>query len=307
MAVNDRHADVTVAEEALRFGDFSSLVGVLNAGGRAAGGTAVIVLNAGLVHHAGPHRLHVQLARRLAVAGLASLRFDFSGVGDSPPRPDHLPIFQMVEREPVEAMDALQQRGWQRFILAGICSGAYSAFKVARNDARVVGAVLINAQDFAVDGADVETYAWTRRYWSRSIFRPRAWLNLLSGRSNYQRLFGALRTQLGGGQREAAASMRGVQAELAELLASRRVALLFVASQDDVSREYLELLLGEQRIRSGGDGDRLQVCLVPRSDHLFTLLEGQRLLVEAVGAWAQRLTKMPAEDADAILTQDVNE
>ena len=44
----------------------------------------VVLLNAGIVHRVGPNRMHVLLARALAAAGIPSLRFDMSGIGDSP-------------------------------------------------------------------------------------------------------------------------------------------------------------------------------------------------------------------------------
>ena len=49
-----------------------------------------LILNAGLVHRVGPHRMSVRIARELAAQGFASLRFDLSGVGDSEPRRDNL-------------------------------------------------------------------------------------------------------------------------------------------------------------------------------------------------------------------------
>ena len=43
---------------------------------------AFLLLNAGSVHHVGPNRLYVKIARRLASLGFVALRFDFAGVGD---------------------------------------------------------------------------------------------------------------------------------------------------------------------------------------------------------------------------------
>ena len=48
---------------------------------------AVILLNSGVMHRVGSSRISVKIAREISEKnGLASLRFDFSGVGDSPPR-----------------------------------------------------------------------------------------------------------------------------------------------------------------------------------------------------------------------------
>ena len=47
---------------------------------------AIILLNTGVEHHVGPHRLYVPLAREWAARGHLVLRFDLGGIGDSVPR-----------------------------------------------------------------------------------------------------------------------------------------------------------------------------------------------------------------------------
>ncbi len=42
-----------------------------------------VLVNAGMVAKSGPWRLYVEVARRLAHAGVATLRFDLGGIGDS--------------------------------------------------------------------------------------------------------------------------------------------------------------------------------------------------------------------------------
>ena len=82
-------------EEAVVFGATSSLVGVVTdpvVGARDKEDLpAIILLNAGIAHRVAPHRLYVNMARRFADMGFTVLRFDFSGVGDSPLRQDNLP------------------------------------------------------------------------------------------------------------------------------------------------------------------------------------------------------------------------
>ena len=53
--------------------------------------TGAVLLNAGLIHHIGPNRIYVKLARQIAALGIVALRFDLSGIGDSLPRSDSLP------------------------------------------------------------------------------------------------------------------------------------------------------------------------------------------------------------------------
>lgn len=279
-------------ERPLLFGPCAAQVGILNApvAKAGAGDLAVVFINAGLIHHVGPNRLHVQLARALAARGVASLRIDLSGIGDSAPRADHLSIYDLVRVEPREAMDALDGHGFQRYALVGICSGAYSAFHVACEDPRVAAAVMINPEELMVGeraGASDLSEAWARRYWTNSVFRPRAWLNLLSGRVNYRRLLDTLTRQFKASPPAAASDGSGsrdvLQSRMLEAVSARALQLLFLSSGDDVSREYLELVL-DRRTRERSSG-RIQRHVIEDCDHLFARLEDQRRLIEFLVPW----------------------
>ena len=161
-------------ESTLRFGLSRTLAGVLTEGEPLAGAPAVLFLNAGLLPHVGPNRLHVRLARRLAGAGLRSLRFDLSGIGDSGPRQNGLGRDESMIVETQEAMDALTAAcGVDRFILFGICAGADQAVRVALADTRVVGTVL-------VDGYSYQTVPHVLRYYFGRMARPHSWWNVVS-------------------------------------------------------------------------------------------------------------------------------
>jgi alpha/beta superfamily hydrolase len=276
-------------ERILAFGPQRSQVGVLTPA--ADGGTtgmAVIFINAGLIHHIGPHRLHVQAARALSGRGVASLRIDLSGIGDSAARADHLPIHELVRQEPIEAMDALAAEGFTRFALVGLCSGAYSAFHVACTDPRVMAAVMINPEDLSINSsADShdQSAAWARRYWTHSVFRPRAWLNLLSGRVNYRRLLETLARQFKGpAGSDAPGASGGLRADMLLAVRSRPLKLLFLSSVDDVSREYLDLILDGDTVSQAPEG-ALQRQVMDDCDHLFTRLQDQRRLVALLLDW----------------------
>lgn len=102
--------------------------------------TAWVLLNAGAIHRAGPFRLHVHLARRLAAAGFPTLRYDQPGIGDS---------LRPAERAPVELMRGVLDRlgeltGARRFVIGGICSAADAGWRLAVADPRVSGLVLLD-------------------------------------------------------------------------------------------------------------------------------------------------------------------
>ncbi len=114
----------------------------------------VIIPNAGGGHHVGPCNLHVCLARALADAGIASLRFDLRNLGDSVTGMP-LAVDQPYPREAWQdlstVLDELNARhGFSRFVVAGLCSGAFSGFQALNryltgdSQHRIALAVLIN-------------------------------------------------------------------------------------------------------------------------------------------------------------------
>jgi alpha-beta hydrolase superfamily lysophospholipase len=125
--------DQVVTERIVTFGDVG-LFGIVSQPGESAGGPTVIQFNAGLIDHVGPSRLWVDFARRWAAAGVRVLRFDLSGLGDSPTRPGQ----REDEMYPPEAFDDLSEvvavmapDGPGDVILTGLCSGGYHSIEGA--------------------------------------------------------------------------------------------------------------------------------------------------------------------------------
>jgi hypothetical protein len=277
-------------EEAILLGPHRSLVGVYTPAARRAApqgaGLAAVLLNAGLIHHVGPSRLYVRMARALAANGIAALRVDFSGIGDSSPRPDHLPANVLAAREPREILDDLARRGHDGFILCGVCSGAARAL-LAAGDPRVKGLVLINPEATA-DTAPADVSA--QFYLRRSLRNPRAWRNLLTGRVKYRELLAALARQasrfLSRGRRPP--GPRLIELFLKELDPALRRATPALLVLSDRHAALFRLL--------GDDAAQLQrypslrVELHPEADHLFmSSAQAQVALVQQICDWAQQL------------------
>ncbi|NLD99571.1 MAG: hypothetical protein GX640_06830 [Fibrobacter sp.] len=107
--------------------------------------TAVIFLNAGLIHRCGCFRLHTDLSRQLVRMGFSSLRFDLHGIGDSSHIRSSLPAESIFLQDIKEAIDFIgKEIGIEQIILFGFCSGADQAHITAVNDERVKGAILID-------------------------------------------------------------------------------------------------------------------------------------------------------------------
>lgn len=298
-------------EEVVRFGPSHALVAILARPDDArtdADRPAVVMLNAGLMHRVGPNRIYVKIARALARIGFTVLRFDFSGIGDSRPRSDHLPYLQSAPTEAKEAMDWLaMQHGHQRFVLMGHCSGAGFSYWVASQDERVIGAAIINFEG----GSEAWTEFDRRRKVSRQViedykrdtlFNRSRWAKVLSGRADYysiaRKLFKdvlwyriteyAFKVQYGVGRQriEKADSVEAkAQANLRRMV-ERGVSVMFIHSEGSTGQAQVQAALGDEieRLRNAS---KLNVVVVPQSDHLFTLLARQRLVTQVLTDWAQ--------------------
>ena len=189
---------MTFTESPQQFGADDHLFGILT---RPAGATTkptAILLNAGSIHHVGPHRLYVHLARELAQRGHPVLRFDFEGIGDSVlrrPGTENHP-YEITAIADLEAAIAHleEHEGAKRFVLIGLCSGAYHVFKAGLDlrEVDIVRLIAINPWYFEWrEGLSLDTTV--NHYESVAAYRtaardPERWKRLLRGEVDMLRL-----------------------------------------------------------------------------------------------------------------------
>ena len=135
-------------EEPLQFGEGGRLLGILTLPSIRPSSAhklpVFVFLSAGLLHRAGPHRLHVRLARELAGRGFISLRVDLAGRGDSPERIG-LKNQEAAAADYDEIVTVLDSRiGHRPFVLGGLCAGADNAIRLTLRDSRVIGMLLLD-------------------------------------------------------------------------------------------------------------------------------------------------------------------
>lgn len=162
-----------IHERVLRLGDDGHLVAIASDPPAADETPTAILLNAGVLHRVGPHRLHVRLARKLAAQGIPALRIDLSGIGDSRPLPSGLGFRASSVADVRAAMDQVGGTTG-RFVLFGVCSGADNALATAEVDPRVAGLVLVDPPAYATAAS-----RWRRR---RASARDPAYLLALPRR-----------------------------------------------------------------------------------------------------------------------------
>lgn len=291
-----------ITEEVLSFGQATSLVGILTCPSETQStvhSPAVILLNVGIMHRVGPNRLYVKVARRVAGQGFPVLRFDLSGLGDSPARRDHIPASKSRIGETREAMSQVaMSTGVQEFVLMGICSGANLSYKVACCDDRVVGAALINPRYHLHDPGDKsDSYlrhrAFVRHYFRIaffSSFSAKIWSNVVTGQLRRQSATRALKGFAPSGllsrSRVTAAAANQAEAGLSAL-ARRGVRILHIYSEGDEGLDYFRTVLGARTEEFEGRG-LLDVEVIPGANHTFALLASQEHVVNIVSRWIRK-------------------
>lgn len=148
-------------EKAVAFGPDRGLVGIATLPATPkTGAPFVLLLNAGLMHRAGPFRMSVELARDLASRGYGVLRFDLSSLGDSPARPGAPTPDEAAVADCKDAMTTASERwGATRFVVMGLCTGAMNSHRAALADERVVGMCLFDGYAYKTLSADIARVA----------------------------------------------------------------------------------------------------------------------------------------------------
>ena len=279
-----------------RAGD--TLFGVLTVPAKQSCARAVICLNSGAVHLMGPNRLWVRIARDWAARGVAVLRMDFSGIGDSPARQGCAENIVYSVPALAEVEQAVQyvrnQLNVQEVHLLGLCSGAYHAFKSMAGGVPVQSGMIINPLTYfwepgkvADDGIkDYEIILHSEKY-SRQLFTLAPWKRLLRGELDIAYLLQFVRRKVG-------VLFRG--------LLNKTLRKLYLQIDNDLNHELISAARGAGRqhfIFAHGDpgcvllqqgGGRslaalskkgmLEISMVENADHTFTRASARDQLVK---------------------------
>lgn len=258
----------------------------------AAQALGVVVIVGGPQYRAGSHRQFVHLARKLASAGHAVLRFDVQGMGDST---GDLHTFEQITPEIGAAIDALQRHAPQvrQVVLWGLCDAASAAllYLHERADARVRGLCLLNPW---VRSPTSLARTQVKHYYLQRLAQREFWAKLLQGGVGLHALRGLL-----GNVR--AASAAGTS--LAATSFQQRMAtawnnfnghiLLVLSGRDYTAKEFAEYasthspwphLLAQARVTQHP---------IPDADHTFSSAAHRLAVAQATSHWLACLSRAP--------------
>ena len=288
-------------ESPVRFGPHDELFGILCRPNQQRDAPPILLVNTSANPRAGNARIAVDLARRLAAVGIASLRMDGAGMGDSAPATGELgsPYTEAATNDVRHAVELLHQQTGEPAIVLGICSGAYHALQAGLLDARVGGLVLVNLQRFVWregDPPDAIRRDALRptQFYLRHILDWQSWRRLLLADFDVLNLIRVLSvrvllrvvasldpviTLIAGGITRVGRVRRSVRT-----LGLRAVPILYVVGNNDPGIEELATYFG-------ADGKRLRqqpavtFRMLANSDHTLSSHRVRTALIEEVVTW----------------------
>jgi exosortase A-associated hydrolase 1 len=252
-----------------------ALVGVLSLEDATAQPKAgVIIVVGGPQYRAGSHRQFVLLARHLASAGYAVLRFDVSGMGDST---GPAPNFERLDADIRAAIDALctAVKSISAVALWGLCDGASAALLyMARSaDPRVKALCLVNPW---VRSETTQARTTVKHYYRDRLRQRGFWLKLLQGGVSLT----ALRDLLENLRKlrlkpPPAASHRTTPTPYQQLMAEGWMGfqgqiLLLLSGKDYTAREFADLAASATAWKGALTLPTVQRHDLPAADHTFS-------------------------------------
>jgi pimeloyl-ACP methyl ester carboxylesterase len=251
--------------------------------------------------------MNVDFARELAARGYTSFRFDAAGLGESRVAPgvrENRIYTKDSLADVTSAMNLLGElRHASRFVLFGLCSGAYLAFHAALEDARVVGQVLVSPYAFEWKEGDPVAPTMRKpfrstRFYTRALLDRRVWLRALRGDVELRAVAGALleriQTRIDVTLPSVTARLRGKVGPKNEVerafgaMCDRGVESLMVLSFDDGGVDMIAEYLGSDARKMRGRKN-FSFRIVDGADHTFTTLASQNTLRELLTSYAVTL------------------
>ena len=251
----------------------------------------VIVIVGGPQYRVGSHRQFVHLARAMARADIAVLRFDYRGMGDSE---GIFSGFTAINSDVAAAVDVFERRlpQVQKLVLWGLCDGATAAAAYAATDSRIKGLVLLNPWVRSEAG---EAKAYLRHYYWQRLQQAELWQKLRQGQFNVKdslgSFLGALRRSTAISSTDAGAAVQpNLVAQMAQGLDQFTGQVLLVLSGRDLTASEFNDALRSSRVLkrvTGQPGYRIEH--LPQSAHTFSRQRWKDQVANWTIEWIQTL------------------
>jgi uncharacterized protein len=257
-----------------RCGD-ADLIGMVHTPDDSAPRRGVLIVVGGPQYRIGSHRQFLLLARALAENGIAAMRFDYRGLGDSG---GVFAGFENIDDDIHAAADAFQEAvpDIEEIILWGLCDAASAILFYVPGDSRIAGSVLLNPWVRSETG-----YAKTqlRHYYLRRLASREMWSKIFRGRfqlfESLQSFFGTIRRATADNKKDIGDNSTPGGNPLADRMAEGlagydRPVLLVMSGNDLTAREFDDAVSASPRWQKLIATGRMTRHDIPAADHTFS-------------------------------------
>jgi exosortase A-associated hydrolase 1 len=251
----------------------------------------VLILVGGPQYRVGSHRQFTLLARSLAEAGVASMRFDYRGMGDSEGKKSE---FDETEEDISAAIDALIENtpGVSRVVLWGLCDAASSALIFAHRHPTVTGLMLLNPW---VHSGDYSPQVKLAHYYGPSLSKRHQWRRLLSGQIRLIPAFMELAKDSlalfgkNSQRTDRESSSRSFVQVMLEGLEQFQHGILIVLSEADLTaREFSTLIAQDEAWKTATSKPAVSINTLTGADHTFSQKPWQEEVSRLTIEWVKQ-------------------
>lgn len=253
----------------------------------------VVMIVGGPQYRSGSHRQFVLLARFLANAGIAVLRFDYRGMGDSE---GDVRTFEHIDADIAAAINCLlrQAPGISKVVLWGLCDAASAALFYGASDPRIAGMVLLNPWVRTEAGL---AKAYLKHYYLQRLMEREFWLKILRGRFDFAGSMVSLLSKLRGSRAASpmstgAAGKRtlALPERMCDCLARFSGRVLLVLSGDDLTaQEFQEVVRASPKWQKLLADPRVMQRVLPDANHTFSRREWRAEVENWTVEWVRSL------------------
>lgn len=235
--------------------------------------TGVVIVVGGPQYRVGSHRQFLLLSRALAVAGIANLRFDYRGMGDSSGEAHD---FRHISDDISAAIDTLisASAAIRKVVLWGLCDAASASliYWYERRDERVNGMVLLNPW---VRSQATLAKARVGHYYGQRLLSPEFWRKLVSGRLSIKHSLWELWTNFRLSKAPVKPKAEGNVLSFQQMMSRALRAfpgrvLLLLSGNDLTAREFVECAISDPEWCGILESPRVARHEIPAADHTFS-------------------------------------
>jgi len=273
----------------------------------------VILSVSALKYRVCSYRLNVKLARRLSQEGFFVLRFDPLGIGDSQGSLDSaLGLSHFLEiqkgryvKETQAAIDFFKKEyQLDQIVLLGLCGGAITMLLTGAGDQRVNKLILLGIpvllENIPQAKPDFKDTITTPEYagqvlstYKSKLFSPKAWLRLLTFKSEYKTLSKSVSLYLkkffvkNHSQKNPRFNNLFLSSFKSFISVGKKI--LFINGEFDPASWEFKDEFEDKYLKNLENSDGLyQIHLIKKANHIFSLSECQIELLDKISSWLKQ-------------------